>query len=1758
MSVNNKIQIRRGTSAQWAAADTAFRYLAEGELGYDTTLKRFKIGQASNVPWATLPWAGGSDLSPGSGIAVIKDDATNTYTVYGTISASGSGVISTTVNYNGNGTTTASGTYYSIGLSERLQSVAAINSEGFIVSNGSTGTVVRSLDSGNNINITNASASSANPVIALNSSLTGLSSVTSNNLTVSSQLAVSGTLTLNGRNITTNIEAIVNTNTANFDLSVGSVSNVGTNGGPSYYGTYDQGGNVREIMYSGSTAVPMRGGNFASNDQLIKTYRGSQTPTNYGPGFGVRFASRENIGKSYPLTLTVGAATGISTSGSVIHNFQIGDPLKFANDNGLPGGLSSGIIYYVVGTGSTTFSVATTAGGSAVSVTGAGTGTTSTYSAYDYGSFVRVENSGNTADTTTYGAVSYNYRIGKFELTNDEYVEFLNAVARDDHDSSNVTYFTNTVDMGLYDPMMETEAPNNGISRNAVFPDYYYASLRGMNKKPVVFISYVDATRYANWLHNGKPVSTRYKNCIITYAGGVTTVILDNHGYSAGDEIVFNCSDGSTFGGTLTKNTKYKVASSGLTSSSFIVNTTGNANVTFTGTGSFYVKKFYDKSTYLNAGAYTVSLPETTAPAKTAAARYWIPTENEWYKAAYYDPAKGGVGSPGYWNYPTRSDTVPSGVSADSNGNGSYNPGGTVPSHYHSSYDISDFVDRIDTILIDGSGTRALYSPNSNSISIDVTGIPLSNIVDVKASATEVNYLSGINPGTGVASTVLVLNANKSISGISNLVADTGVFTSGSFGASTSLDSASTLKVGGTGVSLSGHQHYYSAGVGFADIPNFCSGVADCVNTQLVVSTGLRADLVSSNLQLALSGQAATLHTFSSNGIIVRSGGSANNGTFAARTISSGMNINITNGDGIAGNPTIALSPSVTGLTDLTVDQIKIDGSTISTTGNNDSITLAPNGTGDVNIDADTVRVGDANTNATITTNGTGDLILNTNAGTNSSSITIADAANGDITLSANGTGKVQIDKANITGGNIDGTTIGNSTAAAATFTAVTVDNTKIDNDIVYYSNTARIDLGSSETVINNPGADVDFRVEGSGNANLLFVDAQQLRVGIGTNTPLSTLSVSGDINTNGSIIAPNLSASTTSNSLVTLDGGSLKTRSVDSRVWGTSLVDGDGNGTAGRVPYWSDSNSLTQSSDLFWDSANNRLGIGTSTPLTSLDVRGDAGVSGNFSVGGNLTVTGTTIIASIDIMRVKDPIILLGSPSGNTLADVNNDRGLSLSLSTSITGFMGWDTSASEFVMLSSGVPDATSGTYTPGTYGAFRAGTINSTGSFNGMAVNATGALNTAAGATNGQINLNGSNGNFISWSTAGQGVPTTAVRSSGTKLVLYPDLATSNADTAIGTDSNGLILWQSIKTSSSAAFKWYAGTTERANLDGNGNFATTGTITTNSTWGGFVGFGGNITGLYANNLASGTVPTGRLSGTYNINVTGSAGSLTSSLTFSSAGDGDAAATTFDGSATRKLSYNSIGAVPTGRTISNGNGITGGGDLSANRTLGVVAGTGITVNGDGVHVNSTAVVFTTGVQNISGIKTFFNQPIFNSGLVSSGIFSVQASGASSASGFAVFTSSPTGTSQSLLYRTVSEVRTDLGASDNTASTLVLRDSSGDFTARNITATGFIGDGSSVTGVSAYNLNIYSATRTETEASLVMISGSATGNYRPFIDSGLKFNANNNTLILENISGTLTSAGYTSSVFTSTSISGVGSIPTYGIVNFIIDGGTP
>jgi hypothetical protein len=58
---------------------------------------------------------------------------------------------------------------------------------------------------------------------------------------------------------------------------------------------------------------------------------------------------------------------------------------------------------------------------------------------------------------------------------------------------------------------------------------------------------------------------------------------------------------------------------------------------------------------------------------RNSLAKYFLPSVDEWYKAAYYDPnASGGAG--GYWNFPTGSDTAPTAVaSGTTSGTAIYN-----------------------------------------------------------------------------------------------------------------------------------------------------------------------------------------------------------------------------------------------------------------------------------------------------------------------------------------------------------------------------------------------------------------------------------------------------------------------------------------------------------------------------------------------------------------------------------------------------------------------------------------------------------------------------------------------------------------------------------------------------------------------------------------------------------------------------------------------------------------------------------------------------------------------------------------------------------------------------------------------------------------------------------------------------------------------------------------------------------------------------
>ena len=109
---------------------------------------------------------------------------------------------------------------------------------------------------------------------------------------------------------------------------------------------------------------------------------------------------------------------------------------------------------------------------------------------------VAVGNPGNAGDPIefqgVFGAVDHPYDIGKYEVTAGQYAAFLAAVAAADP-------------YGLYDPRMGSHPQGCRIERTGSPGNYAYAIAPDWANRPVNFVSWGDAARFANWLHHGQP-----------------------------------------------------------------------------------------------------------------------------------------------------------------------------------------------------------------------------------------------------------------------------------------------------------------------------------------------------------------------------------------------------------------------------------------------------------------------------------------------------------------------------------------------------------------------------------------------------------------------------------------------------------------------------------------------------------------------------------------------------------------------------------------------------------------------------------------------------------------------------------------------------------------------------------------------------------------------------------------------------------------------------------------------------------------------------------------------------------------------------------------------------------------------------------------------------------------------------------------------------------------------------------------------------
>jgi formylglycine-generating enzyme len=220
---------------------------------------------------------------------------------------------------------------------------------------------------------------------------------------------------------------------------------------------------------------------------------------------------------------------------------------------------------------------------------------------------VPVGNPGNAAGTIGLGSVAYTYNIGQTEVTNAQYAAFLNAKAADDQ-------------FNLYNTDMAGSF--GGITRSGSAGSFTYSTVAGRENNPVTFVSFWDATRFANWLHNGQ---------------------------GSGDT---------------------------------------------------------------ETGAYTLT-PDTIASntvTRNAGWQWAVTSGNEWFKAAYHQPASAGGDSDDYWSYPTSSNTITiAQANYVDNGINNTTPVGSYAANYYGTFDMAGNVWEWTDLIAPQSSRRSIW-----------------------------------------------------------------------------------------------------------------------------------------------------------------------------------------------------------------------------------------------------------------------------------------------------------------------------------------------------------------------------------------------------------------------------------------------------------------------------------------------------------------------------------------------------------------------------------------------------------------------------------------------------------------------------------------------------------------------------------------------------------------------------------------------------------------------------------------------------------------------------------------------------------------------------------------------------------------------------------------------------------------------------------------------------------------------------------------
>lgn len=288
---------------------------------------------------------------------------------------------------------------------------------------------------------------------------------------------------------------------------------------------------------------------------------------------------------------------------------------------------------------------------------------------YSLDNFMDVADTGNPpdkCDENLFGVVNYNYKINKYLVTNNEYCNFLNTIDALGNNSHD-----------LYDTRMG-DNPVGGITRtdcNAAGSKYVVKPFMG--NAPVTFITWLKAIKYANWLHHNK---SSLINDIYTGAYNLTNNPIIN----------FNIST-ETVSNILSEDDRRIV-----TDQQF-ANLNNN-----------------------NTTLYDVSREST--------AKYFLPNEDEWYKAAYYNPI-----SETYWKYGVSSNDDPYAVLANSQGIGSYIEG------YHSN------VKKFPILISKTTDSFNVLNQDLSAISVTCPSITVSGTSTASGLLHFLNYnISGL------------------------------------------------------------------------------------------------------------------------------------------------------------------------------------------------------------------------------------------------------------------------------------------------------------------------------------------------------------------------------------------------------------------------------------------------------------------------------------------------------------------------------------------------------------------------------------------------------------------------------------------------------------------------------------------------------------------------------------------------------------------------------------------------------------------------------------------------------------------------------------------------------------------------------------------------------------------------------------------------------------------------------------------------------